>query len=277
MLMLAGLVTLWNSLFFHDEDEELTKTGNRQLRLIVGRREDGSIMTVRISGAFSDVLSFVGLEDAPQDIQDIREGKTTVAKKVKEGGSAFVNKFVQGAMPFEKSAAEAILGKTYYPDVFHPRPIRDRAENVLKTVSMDKLYRYLAKKPLRGAKELTGLIVYDTTPGEAAYFTMKERINDFLDDKEVDRGSSEPTKKSNALYYYKQSKKLGDVKLANHWLAKYKALGGTNAGLKVSIKKGEVMAGLPREYRKEFLSSLDQEDKEVLKMAEDWYKETYQK
>ena len=275
VMVLGGLVTLWNRTFFNDEDEELTKTGNRQLRLIVGRREDGSIMTIRISGAFSDMLAFVGLEDVTQDIKDVREGDATVSKKLKEGGSAFVNKLAQGVMPIEKSVAEMVLGKTMYPDIFNPRPIRDRVEHGLKTVSMDKIYRYLTKKPLRGAKELTGLIIYDTNPGEAAYYTMRQKIYDYLDENEVPSYSGEPTKIQNALYYYKQSLKLKDEKLAKYWHDKYMKLGGSDAGEKSSITKGKVISALPLKYREKWLSTLDNEDKEVLKMANDWYSKTY--
>ena len=278
IMLLSALITAWNRLFFPDEDDELTKTGNRQLRLITGRRDDGSIVTLRIQGAFSDVLSFVGLEDAYQDVKDVRTGKTTAGKKVKEAGSAFVNRVGQGAMPFERLTGELLTGKSAYPDILHPRPIIDRAEHAFRMVSLDKVYRFMTKKPLKkGGKELIGLVLYETDPGEAAYYAMRQRIYNFLDEKEYERPSGDPTEKSIALRYYKQAKKFKDTKLENHWLAKYKALGGTTQGMKTSIKKGEVTNALPREYKKEFLDKLDGEDREVLEMAERWYNETYKK
>jgi len=275
MMLLSGLVTLWNSLFFPDEDDELDKAGNRRLNLIVGRREDGSIMTVRINGAFSDMLSWADLEDAPLDVKEVASGKVTPMKKAKEAGSAFVNKFAQGLMPFEKLTAEIISGKSFYPDVFNPRPIRDKGEHASRMVSMDKLYRYLTKKPLRGAKELTSLLIYDADPGETSYYTMRQRIYDFLDEKEVPSPSGSPTERSNALYYYKQSVKLKDEDLADYWYEKYMELGGSAKGMKASIKKGEVLAPLPKAYRDEFIQSLDNEDMDVLRMAEAWYDKTY--
>jgi len=275
VMLLGGMVTLWNRIFFRDEDEELRKLNNRQLRLIVGRRDDGSIMTVRVSGAFADMLSWVGAEDIVRDIKDVQNEKSTIEKKIKEAGSAFSNKLIQGLMPIEKTAVEMIIGKSLYPNIFKPSTIRDSKEHALRMLSMDKIYRYLTKKPLRGAKELTGLIIYDTDPGEAAYYAMRQRIYDFLDDKEIDSPSGEPTKRSNALYYYKQSLKLKNDKLAKYWHDKYMQLGGSEKGEKLSVQKGEVLSALPKKVREEWLKSLDEEDKEVLKMANDWYAKTY--
>jgi len=209
------------------------------------------------------------------DVKEVASGKVTPMKKAKEAGSAFVNKFAQGLMPFEKLTAEIISGKSFYPDVFNPRPIRDKGEHASRMVSMDKLYRYLTKKPLRGAKELTSLLIYDADPGETSYYTMRQRIYDFLDEKEVPSPSGSPTERSNALYYYKQSVKLKDEDLADYWYEKYMELGGSAKGMKASIKKGEVLAPLPKAYRDEFIQSLDNEDMDVLRMAEARYDKTY--
>jgi len=276
MTLLMTLISMWNKIMFPDEDEELRLYNDRQLKLILGRREDGSIMTVRISGAFSDMLSWVGLQDAPQDIADIKNDKSTPTKKVKEAGSAFANKLLQGAVPFEKTLAEAAYGKTVYPDIMNPRPIRDKAEHTLRMLSMDKLYRLLTKKPLKGEfKELTGLIMYNVDPGEAAYYSIRQKAFDWLDEKGVESFSSTPTDKSNALYYYKQSLKYGDEKLAAYWIGKYKELGGNNKGMKQSVKMGEVKMAVKKELRQEWLNSLDAQDKEVLEIANKWYDKTY--
>lgn len=276
MLLFAGLVSLWNWTWFSDEDEELSKTGNRQLRLILGRREDGSIMTIRISGAFSDMLSFVGLEDAPQDFRDLKAGDTTIGKKVKEAGSAFANKIAQGMMPIEKTAAEVAMGKSLYPDVFDPRTIRDKAEHALKTFSMDRIYRYLTKKPLRRlGKEVEGLIVYDTDPGEAAYYTVRQKIYDFMKQEGIENTSGEPTQRSNALFYYKQSLKLKNQKLAEYWLQEFINEGGTKEGYKTSLQRGVVTSPLPKPLREKWWDTLDSEDKELFDIANQWYETTY--
>jgi len=277
-MLLMGLVVLWNRLMFPDEDDELQKQKDHKLKLIVGRREDGSIMTMKIQGAFSDMLSFFGLEDAVTDANEISEGKSTIGKKVAEGGSALVNKFAQGAMPLTKTLGEVITKKSFYPDILNPRPVRDRAEQGLRIFKMDQIYNYLTHKPARSfGKEVSGLLVYDNSPGEAAYYTMRQNIFDFMKDNGEEFPSGEPTDRSNALYYYKQSLKLGDPEKASFWFEKYKELGGTAKGYTASMKKGMIINTIPNDLKAAWYKSLDAEDKEVLDMANKWYFETYLK
>jgi hypothetical protein len=277
MMILMGLVSLWNSLFFDDEDKELTEMGNRQLMLIVGRRDDGSIITVRINGAFSDMLSWAGLEDAPRDIKELKEGTSTVGDKVKEAGEAFINKFAQGVMPIEKTAIESIIGYSTYPNILKPRPIRDKGENVARFVSMDKVWRLMTKKPTRGWDELVHLAAYSNDPGEIAYYTMRQKITEFLDDNEVNRPSITPSDRSNVLFYYKQAIKWGDKKAEEHWLQKYYNMGGTDQGLKSSITKGELISIVPKDLREKWEKSLTPDEKELYDIANKWYDNMYKK
>jgi len=277
-MLLMGLVVLWNRSMFPDEDDELQKQKDHKLKLIVGRREDGSIMTMKVQGAFSDVLSFFGLEDAVADAEQIKKSKSTVGKKAVEGANAFANKFLQGAMPLTKTLAEVATKKSFYPDVLNPRPIRDRAEQGLRIFKMDKIYNYLTHKPSRPfGKEVSNLLVYDNNPGEAAYFTMRQNIFDFMKDNDEEFPSGESTDRSNALYYYKQSLKLGDPEKAEFWFDKYKELGGTTKGYTASMKKGMIINTIPNDLKAKWFKSLDAEDKEVLEMANKWYLETYLK
>lgn len=285
-MLLMGLVVAWNRLMWPDEDDELTKNGNRQLKLIVGRREDGSIMTVKITGAFSDMLSFLGLEDAHQDYTDLADGNTTAGKLTKEAGNALVNKFAGGMMPLTKTLAEVVTKKSLYPDVLNPRPVRDRVEQGVRIFKMDKIYNYLMHKPSRAfGKEVSSLLVYDNDPGEAAYYTMRQNIFDFMKDEGKEIPAGESTERSNALYYYKQALKLHDDKPGlfyaednvTYWLKKYKELGGTADGYKASMKKGKVVSALPLNMRRKWFNSLDGQDKEVFEMANKWYNDTYLK
>ncbi|MBZ0158384.1 MAG: strawberry notch C-terminal domain-containing protein [Alphaproteobacteria bacterium] len=274
--LLYGLVMLWNSTFFPDEEEELGRGGRKQLHLILGRTEDGSIRSLRFQGALSDALSWFGLENYPQDFKDVRSGKVPFSKKLAEAARAPVNKVVQSFRPFEKGAYEIATGKAVYPDVFSPRPVRDKAEHAFRMLALDAPYRWLAGKPSRGADvEAEGVLLYRTDPGEAAYYDTVNHIRDFLKEKGYEPPDVSPTKKSNVLYHYKQAKRYKDKAAAEKYKAEYLSLGGKKEDLLKSYKKTEPIAFLPLKYRAAFLASLDAEDRAVYHRARTWWESVY--
>lgn len=273
---LYGLVNLWNKTFFADEEKRLGDAQRRQLHLILGKREDGSIISVKFQGAFSDMMAMVGLEDYPTDIAEVASGKAPISEKAKEAAIAFPQRLIQSARPIAKAGTEALVGYGLYPDITAPRPIRDPFEHLARTFSVSPVYKYLAGKPTRGIKEdIKSLLLFSTDPGEASYYTTKEMLFDFLKEKGVETPSMKPTKRSNALYYYKQSLRFGDEKKAEKFLNKYKELGGTRRGFKTSITKTHPLAMLPKKYRAEFSEGITPEEKEVIERSIEWYNAVY--
>jgi N12 class adenine-specific DNA methylase len=273
-IALYAAIALWNSTFWPDEEEELGLQGKRQLHIILGRNEDGAIRTLRFQGALSDALSWFGLENFPQDFEDVVSGKVKWEKKFEEAYKAPIQKLVQGARPLEKTGFEIATGKTLYPDLFKPRPIRDKLEHAFKSISLQMPYRYFTGKPSRG-DEVAGFITYQSDPGEAAYYDTLSGIRDFLKENDVEVPEISPTKKSNALYYYKQAKKYGDKEAADKYLSEYLSLGGKKQDLLKSMRKSDPLAFVPLKYRRSYIKSLDAEDRKSLDSARKWWKETY--
>lgn len=289
--MLMGAVMLWNMMVFPDEEEELGETGRRQLHIILGRREDGSIITLRFQGALSDALSFFGLEDWPADMKDVLKGKRTVVDKLKEVPLALLNRGVQAIRPEPKMLGEIISGKSFYPDVTRPLPIRDRVEHVLRTFKLDRVYREALERPGRGktpgasrtqqvvehfASDLKSLLVYESDPGLLAYYDTRQMVNDWLakiGDEKYYGGT--PTKKGNAFYYYKQAMKYGDLAAAEKYLKKYYALGGTYKSRLRSIKYAHPLSSISGMKKIAFQRSLSPKQQDVFKRALMWYKKTY--
>jgi hypothetical protein len=282
MAMLYAAVQLFNHLFWPDEEEELGEVGRRQLHLILGRRGDGSIMTLRFQGALSDALAFIGLHDAPDDIKDIANGKKSVYQWFAEMPYEFTNKFVQGVRPEIKVPGELITKKTVFPEFLEPRPIRDRLEHVARLFSAETIYRRVANKPIRGdsvagrvLNDLSSLVSYTADPGEIAYHHIRRLGNEYLKENNLERPAKEPTNRMNALYYYKKALKYGDAKAAEKYLALYKKLGGNLERLRISIKNTHPLSMIPKKYRGRFLRSLTAKEKKSLKLAKSWYKKTY--
>ena len=85
-MMFTAMVFAWNNMMFGDDEKELKGYRKRQMHLLLGRRQDGSIRYLPISGAFRDALSWFGGEDAYYDVTDVMSGKTTIAEQLKENG-----------------------------------------------------------------------------------------------------------------------------------------------------------------------------------------------
>jgi hypothetical protein len=282
MAMLYGAANLFNHLFWPDEEEELGEVGRRQLHLILGRRSDGSVMTLRFQGALSDALAFFGLEDAPEDIKDVARGRKTFHQWMAEMPYEFTNKFIQGIRPDVKIPFELMSGKAFFPEWTKPRPIRDRLEHVSRLFSVETIYRRLANKPIRGESvagrllnDLSSLVSYTADPGEVAYHHIRRLGNEFLKESNLERPAIEPSSRMNALYYYKKALKYGDAKAAEKYLKKYKELGGNLKRLRISIKNTHPLSMIPKKYRGHFLKSLNTKEKRSLKTAREWYRETY--
>jgi diguanylate cyclase (GGDEF)-like protein len=282
MFALYGAVMLWNMIFFPDEWDELGEAKRRQLHLIFGRHSDGTIRSIRFQGALSDALSWFGMEDLPSDIEDVTSGKTPVLDKVGESLSAPFIKLWQGARPLEKSLVEVVMGQSTYPDPTFPRPIRDKWEHIARTFSLDAPYSWLAGKPKQGGgiagqliHDVLSLGSYNSDPGESAYYDIKKWQRDYLDRHGIEKPSISPTDKGNALYYYKQALRYGDLKAAKKYLEKYIELGGKRKGIKLSIELSHPLGGLPKKQKAGFMKSLTPKQKETYDRALTWYRETY--
>ena len=280
--ILFMMVNLWNRTIFPDEERELGEQGRRQLHLILGRRDDGSILTLRFQGALSDALAWFGAEDFPQDVRDMAERRKTMWQWFAEAPVEAANKVFQGIRPEVKALIEFLTGRSTWPDFTRGRPIRDPIEHVSRTFSADWIYRALRGMPRRGdtfmgklVEDLMSTALYTSDPGEASYYAIRSWANEYAEKHHAGKPAVEPTTRGNALYYYKQALKYGDVKAAYRYLDKYQELGGTPRGIKISIKLAHPLGGLQIRFRKPFMRSLTPDQKETYNMAVKWYRETY--
>ncbi|HNR51540.1 MAG TPA: hypothetical protein PKI80_08155, partial [Deltaproteobacteria bacterium] len=287
---LYGMVVLWNMAVapllcgVDDPEEELSDYERRQLHLILGRREDGTIISLRFQGALSDALAWFGLEGFPKDISDLASGRRTGIEQAKEMAAAAPSRIVNASHPFIKMAAEELTGYSTFPDIFHPRPIRDKIEHLARMFSLDRPYRHFTGKPTRGDwlegefwDDVINLVGYSSDPGEAAYFDTRERARRFLERKGIGQGyfQSDSKSKSAALYNYKKALQYGDLDVAKKYLDRYMELGGSRKGLKISVRLASPEAWIPKKYRAEFRQSLTAADRIKHDRAMKWYRDVY--
>jgi len=281
--LLYGAVMLYNAIVWPDEEERLGEMGRQQLHLILGRREDGSIVTLRFQGALSDALAWFDGEDLPKDIADVVKGRRTLQEKLIDIPKAILNRIVQGFRPDIKVAAEVGFGQASFPDVTRPRPIYDTAEHILRTFSLDAPYRWIAGKPKRGGstagmlfQDIQKMLLYEADPSEQAYYDIRRMVNEWNEKrgKEPTYGGS-PNRKGKALYYYKQALRYGDFKAAEKYLSKYQALGGNWKGLHQSIRMAHPLAGVKQELRYNFRKGLSEAEEATLQRALEFYRKHY--
>jgi hypothetical protein len=284
--ILFAAVQMWNQLFFPDEEDELGEVGRRQLHIILppGRREDGTISTMRFQGALSDALAWFGAEDAPQDVRELVERRKTVWDFLAEAPVEFVNKLFQGVRPDLKVPFEVAAGKAFWPDIGRGQPIRDRMEHIVRTFSLDPIYRRFAGRPIRGGSpfgrlmtDLMNITTYTNDPGEIAYHSVRRWTNEFAEKNNAEKPMVTPTTRGNALYRYKQALKYGHAEAAFKYMKQYKELGGTPQGIKISIKLAHPIGGLQVRFRGKFRRSLSPEQRISYDRAVRWYRDTYLK
>lgn len=274
-LMFAA-VSAFNHLVHPDEEDKLAASVRGQLHLILGSTSDGKTLTLRFSGAFSDVLAWAGLEDYPESFKKLQAGQMDAKEMLKKMTLATPNKLVNAASPFTKLAGELMTGKSIYPDMTKPVPIRDKTEHIARFFALDEEYKALAGKPGKGyLNSLKNLLVYESDPGEQAYHSTRQQISRFLEKHGREQVTAEPTERSKALYYFRQAMKYRDKEAIDKYKTAYLKAGGKPENLYQSIKRAHPLAGLPLHMRQQFMQQLPAQERENIKLAVDWYKQAY--
>jgi len=165
-----------------------------------------------------------------------------------------------------------------------PLPIWDKLGNILRTFNLDTFYRGAMGSPGRGKdiaehamSDLLNIVAYTTEPGVQAYYDTRKMVFDWKKDNGLKGMKNKPTKKGNALYYYRQALRYGDPPSAKKYLDKYYELGGTRKGLKQSIRLAHPLSGVTKIKRYKFKQGLKPAEKKRLEQGLRWYKKTYGK
>ena len=110
------------------------------MHLILGRIEDGNILTMRFQWASWDVLSWFRAEDLPQNIKDQTSDQATVEEKLTEAAKAPFVKLIHGLRTGPKILQKISIRTCLYPDPFSGGiPIRDASAHILNTfILLDK-------------------------------------------------------------------------------------------------------------------------------------------
>lgn len=256
--MLGLLMAAWNRLVMKEEDDKLPPSVRNVPHLTLGQFGD-DIYAFRQLGSFSELLEWFGLDDYKWSSEDL---------------TAPLDKAWGMVTPFLKMPVELVSGLNFYPSLTQPRAIRDKWQHFFNSLGVDDLYNEITGKPTKGAGEiLKGSVVYSYDYKESAYYEI-------LDIKREYQGKTDNTiygidAKSNALYYMKTAVRYKDKEAALKYLDEYFENGGTAKGIKQSFATLNPMYGFTSKDTAEkgeaFIASLTEDQKEKLKIAQDYY------
>jgi hypothetical protein len=280
-LAMYTFVQLWNNILFHDEEEELSTDQRARLHINAGRTADGKVRTIRFQGALSDFLDWIGFGDVSDTIMEIEKGRATYKDVLEAAGTAPINKFVGGVTPYIKVPIELLRGESWWPDVFHPRRIRDRYRYVAQIWALEHEYDLLTGKASPGYAESLGQLVWrETDPGQASYNQIRSAAYEWRERTTGKKGSSSfTTPRSEALYQLRLAQKYGDKEAEARAREEVVKQSANRSDARKAIagyaKKSAPLAMLSAPERRKFKRTLSKAEKLKLRQAERWHKDTF--
>jgi hypothetical protein len=266
----------YNKMRWPEEEKELPPDVRNIPHIVLGRDKDGKVLYFTRLGILSDFLEWFGLEEAPGLVGDFLNGKKNLKEIVAEMAKGSANKVIQAVGPQYKTPAELIMGRKVFPDAFDPGMIRDRWYYVFQSLDLDEEYSAIFKLPRKPYKEtLKNFLVYSQDPGQGAYYEIRDLNREFqkkiLGKTAGGWYSDEISAKSRALYNLKLAIRYQDAEAMKRYAAEYVSHGGTADGLKTSLRNMHPLHGLKKSEEKAFIAWLDEEDRERLILAMEFY------
>ena len=194
MIAVYALVTIWNNLFFPDDEDELDPETRTRLHLNLGRDENGEMRTMRLQGSLSDIFSWFGIEDAAAALYEVERGRADLLDVLKAIAKAPINKIINGVTPTIKAPLEAAAGVQLFPDAFNARPVRDSWRNMFKTFSLENEYDLVMGNPSRGyGRSWKEAVIYKKDTGENNYNRIRTLAYNWLEREKGQEGYSAMT------------------------------------------------------------------------------------
>ena len=217
------------------------------------------------------------LEAGEYDVKRLSNGQLTLGQYAKQVFTAPFSKGINAINPLFTAPVEILMGRTLYPDITHPRTIKDVDDYIASIFSVVPEYRAIRNKP--GPSYLSNwprFFVYSRNVDEAAYFYILDKVREYQEnvlDKHFDGFAT--TKRGQALRYLKTAIRYKDKANIKRYMKEYRQAGGTDKGLAQSLNSMHPLAGLSKDEQAKFLKWLSREDRQYLKRADKYYRKTY--
>ena len=271
--LLSMLFAAFNNLVWPDDEDKLPPDVKSRPHITLGHDTKGNVLYFDRVGAMLDNLEWFGQESSPfvpfaHDVRDIFDGRMTFTGFISKLATSPINKVSQGISPLIKTPFEMMAGKSLYPDITHPRNIRDYGQYLAQSFGLSWPYKALSGQPLNNWKEFKNLFTYQADAEEVAYFYTLGLVRQF-EEKVLGKstGSFGLTKRGQVLQKMKTAMRLGLKDEVRRYLQEYYKLGGNQKGLKASMRNMNPLHGLNKQEQAQFLKWITPEERKYLNRA----------
>jgi hypothetical protein len=284
MSILSLAIHAFNGMFWPELEDELDEEEQVRLHVILGKDDEGKIRLLRLQGALSDAMSWMGFEQGIIAWREWQSGRASFWDLAMVTPKAITNKVVSSITPLWKAPIEYFTRQTFWPDVFNPRTTPDRARHAARLFSLENEYDWLTGRPSRGYLKswMPGAVLTLRDPQQTAYFKIRGLARKFRDKKEGATGGygSRTTNRKRAGYMWRLAVRIGDDEAADRYRTLFEEL-SDEEGIKIknSIKQTKRLAkplnGLKKNQKEDFIDTLTEKEVQLLDRAEEWWEYVY--
>lgn len=276
------LVSAFNHLFFPEDEEELPPEIQAKPHITLGHDDKGNIRYFAQVGAYADALEWFALDTFRYDVKRILNGQETITNWLGRFMTAPLNKVFGGLSPFIKTPIEVGAKVSFYPDMFNPRPMRDRLRGIAQSFGLSWPYKAAAYKMGTGETysnwdEFRKLFIYLEDAEYGAYNYARSLVRQYVRQyKEIKLGektsfSASENGRSNAMRKFRAALRLNDKAEADNAIEEYIDMAGTRKSAEQSINNMNPLHGLKKEYHEDFNRWMSKEDRVFFDRAMGYY------
>lgn len=283
--MVNGSIAAWNAWQMHQygiKDSDLSDEDKRHLFIVTGKDPNtGKVHLMYVPTASSDIASWLGGHNFTKAFEDYMNKRYDLGHIVQHWmqgwGSDVVNKVAQSVRPEFLGTVGAVSHQDFFPNVFKPRqvPAYDQFHNTLKTIfdqpTADLVEQFRNNKflPSKGIGDNLAQMLLQQRyrdPQQENYYAARDRADQFLQDKGLDRSPGTSNKEESMIVRnLRQSMYQGDVQNAVRFAQMLvKDYGYNSQKFAATLRSQDPLSAIPKANKAEYLKQLSDFDKEQL-------------
>lgn len=277
-------VHIWNNTGDREDiEKDLSEEDRRRFHIVIGRDEQGRAIVVYAATALTDVMRWFNGNDFARLATEYARGDIGLRELVHEWAynlpGEIINSLVHSIGPHLKAVYSGVSRKDPFPEVFDQRtiPDHDLVWNLLGNMTdgaTAQVIRSVADKDFYSAKDFGDwsqqliLQARRRDPEQWGYYATLDRVKAYQADHggTVDFGANNRDD-AQVLASFRRTIRAGDIPAAVTFYQKLLEKGYTAERFAASVRFSDPLHTLKREYREDFIASLNEGEQRDLKNA----------